>query len=302
MPLRAALAANFDLERTTLPMYGRREFLQLAITAAGILAAEKVTLEAAEHRPLGVQLYTVRDAAERDLPAVLADIRKIGYREVETYWNVYTHPAAELRRMITDHGLRVPSGHFDYDGLEAKIDYAKTLGVEYMICPMLPEKMWYELDGFKRAAEQLNVWGEKVRQAGMQLGFHNHNYEFRRFGDTTGFATLMQRTDPKLVCLEMDCYWIVQAGEDPLKMFERYGSRIKEVHLKDRKPGFPASPVKDASAEHFTEVGSGTIPWKPILDTAEKDGVKHFYVERDSGDLPAMESLRVSFAYLEPLL
>lgn len=257
---------------------------------------------AAAHRPLGVQLYTVRDAAERDLPGVLAAVRKIGFREVETYWNVYTHPAAELRRMITDHGLRVPSGHFDYDGLESKIDYAKTLGVQYMICPMLPEKMWNELDGYKRAAQQLNVWGEKVQKAGMQLGFHNHNYEFKRFGGTTGFATLMNETDPKLVCLEMDCYWIVEAGGDPLKMLERYSNRIKELHLKDRKSGFPTSQVKDAAAEHFTEVGSGTIHWKPILAAAEKLSIKHFYVERDSGDLPPLESLRISFEYLQPLM
>lgn len=291
-----------------MSMTGRREFLKLSLAGAGTLAAGKfaragiMTGAGAAHRPLGVQLYTVRDDAERDLPGVLAAVRKIGYREVETYWNVYTHPAAELRRMITDHGLRVPSGHFDYDGLESKIDYAKTLGVEYMICPMLPEKMWYELEGFQRAAEQLNVWGEKVRQAGMQLGFHNHNYEFKRFGGTTGFAALMQGADPKLVCLEMDCYWIEEAGENPLKMLDRYSNRIKEVHLKDRKSGFPTSQVKDAAAEHFTEVGSGTIQWKPILAAAEKIGVKHFYVERDSGDTPAMESLRISFEYLQPLL
>jgi sugar phosphate isomerase/epimerase len=85
-------------------------------------------------------------------------------------------------------------------------------------------------------------------------------------------------------------------------MFERYGNRIKLLHLKDRKPGFPASPVKDAAAEHFTEVGSGTINWKGVLAEAEKNGVKHYYVERDSGDLPAMESLAVSFKYLQSLM
>jgi sugar phosphate isomerase/epimerase len=282
-------------------MYGRREFLKLSITAASALAGEKLALGAA-HRLLGAQLYTVREEAERDLPAVLEAVRKIGYQEVETYWNVYTHPAAELRRMIADHDLRVPSGHFDYTGLESKIEYAKILGVEYMVCPMLPENMWYTLDGFKRAADQLNIWGEKVRQAGMQLGFHNHNYEFRRFGDTTGFEAITKIADPKLLCLEMDCYWVVEAGEDPLRMFEIYGNRIQLLHLKDRKPGFPASQVKDAAAEHFTEVDSGTINWKPILAAAEKNGVKHFYVERDSGDLPPMESLRISFQHLQPLM
>jgi sugar phosphate isomerase/epimerase len=151
-------------------MYDRREFLKFSIAAASGLAANKFG-GAAMRRPLGAQLYTVREEAERDLPAVLEAVHKIGYAEVETYWNVYTHPAAELRRIIADHGLRVPSGHFDYAGLESKIEYAKTLGLDYMICPMLPENMWYTLDGFKRAADQLNIWGEKVRQAGMQLGF-----------------------------------------------------------------------------------------------------------------------------------
>jgi sugar phosphate isomerase/epimerase len=282
-------------------MYGRREFIKFSLVAASGVAVDKFA-GAAAHHPLGVQLYTVRDEAERDLPAVLEAVHRIGYQEVETYWDVYSHPAAQLRRMITDHGLRVSSGHFNYAGLDSKIEYAKTLGVDYMVCPMLPGDMWSTLDGFRRAADQLNIWGEKVHQAGMQLGFHNHNYEFRNFGDTTGFETLMEGTDPKLVCLEMDCYWIVQAGEDPLRMFERYGNRIKLLHLKDRKAGFPTSQVMDASAEHFTEVGSGTINWKAVLPVAESNGVKHFYVERDSGDLPAIESIRVSFKYLQPLM
>jgi sugar phosphate isomerase/epimerase len=277
----------------------RRKFLQLSIAAACGLATSK--LLASDRRRLGVQLYTVRQEAARDLPSVLEAIRKIGYKEVETYWDIYNHPPAELRRMINEHGLSAPSGHFNYDGLESKIDYANTLGVEYVICPMLPESMWFTLDGYKQAADQFNIWGEKIQQAGMQFGFHNHNYEFRRFGNTTGFETLMKRSDPKLVCIEMDCYWIAQAGEDPLQMFQQYGSRIKLVHLKDRKSGFPITQVKDASAEHFTEVGAGTVHWLEILAAAEKNGVKHMFVERDSGDLPAMESLRISFQNLQKI-
>jgi sugar phosphate isomerase/epimerase len=285
-------------------MLNRREFLQLSIAGAGGLAASR--LFASERgslglRNLGVQLYTVRKKAERNLPAVLEAIRKIGYTEVETYWDIYGHPATELRRAINDHGLSVPSGHFNYDGLESKIDYAKTLGVEYVICPMLPKSMWFTLDGYKRAADQFNIWGEKIHQAGMQFGFHNHNYEFRRFGDTTGFETMMKGCDPKLVCIEMDCYWIAQAGEDALQMFQQFGNRIKLLHLKDRKPGFPTTQVKNASAEHFTEVGAGTVHWPEILTAAEKNGVKHMFVERDSGELPAMESLRISFQNLQKM-
>jgi len=286
-------------------VFNRRDFLRFSIAAAGGLATTNL-LTAEERRALGVQLYTVRQEAERDLPAVLEAVRKIGYTEVETYWNIYSHPAPELRRMINDHGLKVPSGHFDYDGLESKIDYAHALGVEYVICPMLPESLWFTLDGYKRAADQFNIWGEKIHQAGMQFGFHNHNYEFRRFADTTGgattgFATLMKNCDPKLVCIEMDCYWITQAGIDPLQMFKEYGSRIKLLHLKDRKSGFPVTQVKDDAAEHFTEVGAGTIHWPEILAAAERNGVKHVFVERDSGDLPAMESLRISYQNLQKM-
>ncbi|MFZ1129275.1 MAG: sugar phosphate isomerase/epimerase [Terriglobales bacterium] len=297
-------------------MVNRREFLQWSMAAStglavrGMLASERGNggrNDTGRRDPewkginIGVQLYTVRKQAERDLPAVLEAIRKIGYTEVETYWNVYSHPAAELRRMISDHGLKVPSGHFNYEGLEAKIEYAKTLGVEYVICPMLPKGMWFTLDGYKRAAEQFNIWGEKIQQAGMQFGFHNHNYEFRRFGETTGWEAMMKLADPKLVCMEMDCYWITQAGRDPLQVFEEYGKRIRLVHLKDRKPGFPASQVKDKAAEHFTEVGAGTIQWKEILAAAARDDVKHYFVERDSGDRPAMESLRISFENLQKI-
>jgi len=280
-------------------MFNRRGFLRLSIAAAGGLAGAR--LLAAERPALGAQLYTVRQDAARDLPAVLEAVRKIGYTEVETYWDIYGRPPAELRRMINDHGLTAPSGHFDYGGLDSKIDYAKSLGVQYVICPILPESMWLTLDGYKRAADQFNLWGETIHQGGMQFGFHNHNYEFRRFGDITGFETMMSRCDPKLVCIEMDCYWITQAGRDPLQMFRQYGNRIKLLHLKDRKPGFPTSQMKDAAAEHFTEVGAGTIHWQEILAVAEKNGVKHLFVERDSGDLPAMESLRISYQNLQKI-
>jgi hypothetical protein len=113
-------------------MITRRDFMKVSAGAAGILAASKFSFAKSGQFPLGVQLYTVRQQAEQDLGAVLAHISMIGYTEVETYWNVYTHPAKKLRTMIVDNGLSVPSGHFDYDGLEAKLDYAKELGVQYI--------------------------------------------------------------------------------------------------------------------------------------------------------------------------
>jgi sugar phosphate isomerase/epimerase len=277
---------------------GRRE---LIVSTLAVLGSAAARLQWARP-PLGVQLYTLRNLAVNYLPLVLTSIRAIGYEEVEPYWDVYSHPAPELKRIIHDHGLRVPSGHFDYKGLEAKIDYAAALGVEWMICPMLPKAMWYSLDGFKQAADQFNQWGEKVKSAGMRLGFHNHNYEFRRFGDATGYDTLVSLTDPNLVCLEMDCYWVAEAGQDPVQLLKKLGSRIQLLHLKDRRPGFPTSQVKNRKAEHFAPVGVGTLDWKAILRAAEENGIRHMYVEQDSGKPEPTESIRISYENLQRLM
>ena len=283
-------------------MITRRNFLELSAAGLGTLALSDLAFAAIKPFPVGVQLYTVREQAEKDLNAVLAHISMIGYKEVETYWNVYTHPAKKLRSMIVDNGMSVPSGHFDYDGLEGKLDYAKELGVQYVVCPMLPKDMWTSADGFKKAAAQFNKWGEQVQKMGMQFGFHNHNYEFQKFGNTTGFDILTQNTDAKLVCLEMDCYWITQAGQDPVAMLKKFGSRIQLLHLKDRQAGFPTTQMLGPDAEHITEVGSGTIDWKAVIETGQQTGVKHFFVERDNGSTPPFESLRISYNYLSKLM
>lgn len=281
-------------------MLSRRKFLAASIGGlASVIAARRGF--AASRRRLGVQLYTVRKQAESDLPGILKQIHAIGYDEVETYWNVYTHPAKELRAMITDAGLKVPSGHFDYAGLPDKLDYARELGVEYVVCPMLPENMRDSVDGFAHAAENFNQWGERAKSMGMRFGFHNHNYEFRKLGQTTGFDTLVAKTDRKLVCFEMDCYWITQAGQDPIAMLQRLGKRIRLLHLKDRKPGFPPSKQLNPAAEHFTEVGNGSINWKAVLNLAQTYGVEHYFVEQDESERPPIESLRISYSNLEAL-
>jgi sugar phosphate isomerase/epimerase len=282
-------------------MQTRRNFLQLTVTGLAALAFHKSSLAAATEQPMGVQLYTVREQAEKDLPKVLQQIQAIGYKEVELYWDVYTHPAAELRRMISDHGLSAPSGHLNYEGLPSKLDYASELGLQWVVCPMLPKSMWNSLDGFKQAAEQFNKWGEQVRSLGMKFAFHNHNYEFQKFGNTTGFDTLMKDTDPKLLSLEMDCYWITQAGHDPVQMLKQLGKRVRLLHLKDRKPGFPPSQQLNDAAEHFTEVGNGSIAWPEVMREAAKLQVEHYYVEQDKCDKPCIDSLAISYKYLKPL-
>lgn len=281
-------------------MRSRRDFLRYGFMAVWSITANRgLFARAARHPRLGVQLYTVRRQAETDLAPLLKQIRAIGYDEVETYWNVYSRPAKDLRQMIFDAGLKVPSGHFDYQGLPAKLDYARELGVGFVICPILPENLRNTADDYRRAADQFNQWGERARSLGMRFGFHNHNYEFRRLGGTTGFDILVERSDPKLVCFEMDCYWVTQAGQDPVAMMQRLGKRVRMLHLKDRQRGSPPSQELNKAAEHFTEVGNGTIDWKNVLTAAERLEVEHFFVEQDECERPPLESLRMSYRHLQ---
>jgi sugar phosphate isomerase/epimerase len=283
-------------------MKTRREFLTLSLAGCATLALSDQILMAAVRQPVGLQLYTLRQQAEADLPRTLQAIRDAGYDEIELYWSVYKHPAGELKRMISDHGLHAPSGHFDYNGMETKLDYAHELGVANFICPMLPKDMWNSAEGFRSAGKKFNQWGEQVQKAGMKFGFHNHNYEFRKFGQKTGLEILMAETDPKLVQLEMDCYWVTQAGADPVAMMERYKDRVRMLHIKDRKPGFATSQELNGAAQHFAEFGTGSINWAPIIEKAKAIGVKHFFVEQDAIEGDPLKSVKISYEHARKLL
>jgi sugar phosphate isomerase/epimerase len=168
---------------------------------------------------------------------------------------------------------------------------------------MLPRDWnWKDADVFKKASAEFNVWGADLRQRKIRFGFHNHNYEFKTFDGRTGFDIIVESTDPKLVCFELDCYWLTQSGNDPVAVIRKLGDRVRLLHLKDRKPGFPATQVLDDDAMHFTEVGSGTIDWKAVIEVAKEVGVEHLVVERDNGDLPPLKSASISFRNLQKLL
>ena len=233
---------------------------------------------------------------------MLKQIHDIGYEEVEFYSNLYRQPAPELKAMVRRAGLRAPSGHFDYANFAGMIPYAHRLGLEWMVCPMLPKEQQGAVDGFHRAANAFNRWGKECKAHGMRFAFHNHNYEFADLNGTTGYDILLKETDPDLVWLEMDCYWIAQAGRDPMLMLKQLGERVRMLHLKDRKGGTPTSQELNQAASHFTEVGRGSLNWRAILALAQSLGVEHYFVEQDESDKPPMESLRISYNYLHGLL
>ncbi len=251
---------------------------------------------------MGVQLYTVRDLIQKNLVQTLKQIRAIGYDEVELFPGVYKHTARELLSILRRSGLTAASGHFNYEDFTSKVPYARHLGLKWMVCPMLPKAQWGSPEGFRRAAVAFNQWGKLCQQHDMRFAFHNHNYEFQDLKGTTGYDILLKETDPELVWLEMDCYWITQAGRDPVLLLNQLGKRVRLLHLKDRKADSPTSQELNDNAAHFTEVGNGTISWRALLALAQKLDIEHYYVEQDQSDKPPLESLKISYDYLHRIL
>jgi sugar phosphate isomerase/epimerase len=237
-----------------------------------------------------------------DLPGTLKAIRKIGYGTVETYVAEYKMSAKDLRAAILDAGLTVPSAHFGYSDFDSRFDYSKELGTKYIVCSMIPATIANSADGYKRGADQYNAWGAKAKTMGMTFGFHNHNVEFKEYGGTTGLEILLKNTDPSLVQWQMDCYWVTQAGHDPVAMLREYGHRIQSLHVKDRKPNAPTTLDTGPGSAFFTEVGLGTLDWKSILRISGDDHVPYMFVEQDQTERPPLESLQISYDNLVKLL
>ncbi len=250
----------------------------------------------------GVQMFMVRAMAEKDLAGAFRAIKHAGFNQVELYPIAYHQPASQLRKLLGDTGLTAVSGHFDYSGRASSVDYAHGLGLKYLVCPMLPEDQKLSLDGFRKAAVYFSEWGEEAKKAGMQFVFHNHDYEFKPMEGSSGWTVLMKGTDPSLVKLEFDFFWLATAGQNPAEMLRKYADRAVLVHLKDRVAGAPDSFVVDAKATTYcTELGKGTVDWTALLKQSRSQGIEYAYLDQDDTKLTVQSSMRVSHDYLAKL-
>jgi sugar phosphate isomerase/epimerase len=281
----------------------RRDFLRLSAlaTAAGYTRSLSADAPSASTQLLyGVQLYTVRKEAATDLPGVLSALRKIGFTQIELHPLAFTQPAATLRQMVATAGLTAPATHMSAADLDTRLDYALELGVTYIIT-MLPSPRPVSLDDYRAVATRFNKWGATIRDQGMHLAFLCHGHEFLPQDNSSGFDQLMQNTDPALVKLEIDIYWLVQAGIDPAALLRKYRDRVRLLHLKDRIAGAPTSYANDATAEHFTELGKGSVPWPALLNQAREQDIRYAFLDQDKTEMPVLESLEQSFSYLQTL-
>jgi sugar phosphate isomerase/epimerase len=154
------------------------------------------------------------------------------------------------------------------------------------------------LDVIKKLADTLNKTGERVRAAGMRFAYHNHAFEFEPMEGSTPLATLLGNTDPKLLGLEMDLFWVSVAGQDPVAMLQKYKGRVPLVHLKDKAKDTPDRFNEGVARTAFKEVGNGGMDWAKILKAAEAAGVEHYFVEQDQTPADPIDSLRQSFNFV----
>jgi sugar phosphate isomerase/epimerase len=274
--------------RTFLSNLGAAAFFASSPRAVtGLLTARREKLQR-----IGMELYTVRSLTAKDLAGTLAQLAKIGYKEVE-FAGFQNHPAAEVRAMLDQNGLTAPSAHIDLvrieNEAEATFADAKVVGHQWITVPSLPRGPRQTGEDWKQIAARFNAAGKKVKGAGFRMAFHNHNDVFRKAGDELPIDILMRETDPALVSYQMDVYWVVNGGGNPVELLGKYPGRFKMLHLKDSM-GPPDHKMAD--------VGAGTIDFKTILARAK--GIENYFVERDDPTDP-MVSATASFNYLSRL-
>ncbi len=275
-------------------MIDRRGFVTTACRAA--LASLIPPALGVGHRleRIGLQLYTVRRELERDFDGTLARVAEIGYREVE-FAGYFDRSPQQVRASLDRHRLAAPAAHVPLDALRG--DWSRTLadahvvGHRYVVVAWLPPESRSTLDAYRRFAELFNRAGEEAAKTGVQFAYHNHDFEFAPLEGRVPYDVLLGQTDHKLVQLEMDLYWIVKGGQDPLTYFARFPGRFPMVHVKDSM-GPPA--------HNMADVGAGTIDWKRIFAREDQAGIRHFFVEHDE-PRDAFASIGASYEYLRRL-
>lgn len=282
----------------------RRNFLKTtSLAGAGLLfgaANNHLFAEKFKNRSIGLQLYTLRDDLPKDPKAVLKKVSSFGYNQIESFegnqglfWGM---SAKEFKSFMDDLHMTIISSHCDINkDFERKAEEAASIGMKYLICPYLgPQK---SIDDYKKAAEHFNDRGAICKKHGLRFAYHNHDYSFTPVNGVFPQDIMMQNTDKNLVDFEMDIYWVVTAGEDPIKWFDKYPGRFKLCHVKDRKKNAPLSD-KDASCI----LGQGSIDYPSILQKGRKQGLIYNIVEQEAYEnTTPLEAAKADAAYLKRL-
>ncbi|SHI64813.1 sugar phosphate isomerase/epimerase family protein [Pseudozobellia thermophila] len=268
----------------------RRRFIERASVLGG-LAITPLSYWPILNKPrykMGYQLFSIRDEMAKDPVNTLKALRKMGYQDFEIYGfdegkkAYYGFKASEFKRILDDLGLTVSSGHYGFspylnkgdDELKYYVDRciegAGTLGSKYITWPWIaPEQR--TIENFKLMAQKLNAIGEQVNKAGLGFAYHNHGFEFEDHNGQNGFDIIVNETDPKLVKLQMDMYWVMHSSKyTPQELIDAQPGRYVMWHIKDM----------DKTTRDYTELGNGSIDYTKLLPDPVKSGLEYYYIEQ----------------------
>lgn len=241
---------------------------------------------------IGVQLYSVRHLMEKDFEGTLEAVARIGFQEVE-FHDYFGRSPQEVRALLARLGLDAPAAHFPWQGLnddpDAIIETAREVGHRYVILAWLPPEDRSSVEQVQKLAKLCNRWGESCQKAGLQFAYHNHDFEFHPIDGQVPFDILLNETDPDLVEFEIDLFWIIKGGRDPLEYFEDHPGRFTLCHVKDMAPD-----------QQMVDVGAGEIDFASIFQHSEQAGLKYYFIEHDNPADP-LASIESSFKHLEAL-
>jgi sugar phosphate isomerase/epimerase len=262
--------------------YDRRKFLQTSgMFAAGALLANKQLFAANSNalKNYGLQLWTVKEDMAKDAKGTLQKIASYGYNQIESFegahgmfWGM---SPADFKKYMDDLGMKIISSHCNIGAdFEKKAADAASIGMKYLICPYKgPQKT---IDDFKKIADEFNAKGEICKKNGIRFAYHNHGYSFQQLEGQMPQNVMMDNTNPDTVDFEMDIYWVITGGADPVKYLQQYKNRFRLCHVKDREKGAAAG-----EGEASCILGEGSIDYPSLLNTAKKCGMEYYIVEQE---------------------
>jgi sugar phosphate isomerase/epimerase len=236
--------------------------------------------------PVGLQLYSLREQFKKDVPGTLDEVKRFGVKYVELA-GTYDLSAEQFNAELKKRGLQAIAAHFPYeryrDDAEGVAREAKELDLQYAGCAWIPHQGDFDEKTCREAIEVFNKAGEALAKQGLRFFYHVHGFEFQPYQQGTLLDLLFQETNPKYVNYEMDIFWIVFPGQDPVKLLQKYGARWELAHLKDMKKGTPTGLLTGSTdVKNDAALGAGQMDLPAILGAAKKAGVKWYFIEDES--------------------
>ena len=258
----------------------RRSFLRntaLASLALGTPFNKELFAMAQKKNKFGVQLWTVKEALAKDPLGVLKHLSNCGYKQIESFegangmfWGMKN---TEFKKQLGDMEMNMIASHCDINkDFERKAGEASEIGMKYLICPHIGAQK--SIDDYKRFSDQFNKCGEIANKNGIRFAYHNHDYSFKAMAGGMPQDVMMNATDANLVDFEMDIYWVVAAGADPIAYLKKYPNRFKLCHVKDL--------IKTPTGHESCILGKGTIDFKNILYVGAQNGLKFHIIEQEA--------------------